>query len=420
MIVLKQAHLISPSEKIDGVGDLWLSSGKIVDIALEPKPIPQHAEVIDCNGKYIFSGMVDTLTFCGELGMQHREDFSSLSKSALRGGFTDVVVGPWGQPCTDNPAVVTDLRARSQSYPVRFHFLGALTKAMRGEALSEMGLMKQAGALGFTDGGHPPSSSSVLRRILQYAQRLQVPIFLRPADPNLEEEGVMHEGIVSTRIGLRGIPVASEAIGVSRIRALAKDTGAKVCIGPISSFESIQGVGTTDDVVLSTACRSLFLSDRTVEESGYNPNTHLVPPLRDRPDLLVQAAQDGQISMLMADHHPLTRVEKDMEFALSTPGALGLETALSVAYTALQDVHLLVELLVERPATLCGLSKGLQIGTNADIVIFDSTATWSPKAPYQSKGINEPLEGYSLRGRVIKTIIGEQSFSFVDVAPNGE
>jgi len=414
MIILKQAHLVSPAEGINAVGDLWMEHGKIVRLNFDNSEMPEDAKVIDCQGMYVFPGLIDVMTFCGELGLQHREDFASLSSAALAGGFTDVVIGPWGHPCTDNPAVVTDLRARSQAYPVRFNFLGSLTRQMKGEELSELGLMKEAGAIGFTDGGFPIRNTSVLRRALQYAERIEKPIFLRPADPDLEAEGVMHEGLVSTRIGLRGISEASEIIGASRLSALAQDSKARICIGPISTAKSLDYVPLLPNIDVCLPCRSLVLSDQAVESSGYDPSTHLIPPLRSDPIELQNAVRKEKLAILISDHQPLTRVEKDMEFALSTPGAMGIETALSVAFTTFQDIELVVKKMVEGPARLCGLRKGLQIGLDADIVIFKSDMLWSPKSPYRSKGINEPLDGFPLQGKVIATILREHWFSYDD------
>jgi dihydroorotase len=415
MVVLKRAHLICPITGLNSIGTIWVEGGKLTRISTTPDTDLSNYEgydVIDCEGKFVFPGLIDVMTFCGELGLQHREDFSSLSMAALAGGFTNVVVGPWGHPCTDTPAVVTDLRARSISYPVQYHFLGSLTKLMEGEQLAELGLMKNAGAIGFTDGGTPIRNSSVLRRALQYAQRLDLPIFLTPVDPDLDKEGVMHEGIVSTRIGLRGIPEASEIIGASRLAALAEDTGAKVCIGPLSSAKSLNYITSSENIQVRLASRSMILSDSAVETSAYNPSTHLRPPLRSGPKDLIAAVMEDKINIIGADHHPLTRVEKDMEFALSTPGAMGLETALSVAYSTIQDMYLVIEKMMKRPALLCGLSKGLQIGSDVDIVIFDPNISWIPTTPFRSKGINEPLEGLPLQGKVVVTMVGEKYFSF--------
>jgi dihydroorotase len=221
----------------------------------------------------------------------------------------------------------------------------------------------------------------------------------------------MHEGVVSTRIGLRGISEASELIGASRLAALALDSGARLCIGPISSAQSVSFIPKNASVDISVACRSLILKDEDIEISGYDPSFHLSPPLRSDPKSLKEVASTERITIFLADHHPLSRVEKDKEFSISTPGAMGIETAISAAYSAIGSLYILVEKLVEGPAKLCGLSKGLQIGSDVDIVIFDSNVRWRPTSPYCSKGINEPLEGHDLHGRVLATIIGENWFS---------
>jgi dihydroorotase len=363
-----------------------------------------NALVLDCENKWVAPGLVDLRTFCGELGMQHREDFATLSEAALAGGYTDLVLGPWGVPCVDNPAVVTDLLARSARYPVRYHALGSLMTGLDGTEIAELGLMQRAGIIGVCDGNNPFVSTVVLRRALQYAERLGLPVFLTPSDPDLRAEGVMHEGDVSTRIGLAGIPVSSERLGASRIHALQVDTRAKCCALPIGDADSLSHL---PDLRTATSARSLLLSDGSIEESLYNPSLYILPPLRNSPDKLVEALKDNRIEMIFADHTPLTRVEQDCEFALATPGAMGIETALSVAHTVLQDVPLLWEKMCFAPARFLGISKRLHVGSNADIVIFDPNMEWVPKAPFRSKGINEPLIGYPLKGCVCAVLVKE-------------
>jgi dihydroorotase len=310
-----------------------------------------------------------------------------------------------GTPCVDNPAVVTDLLARSAQYAVRYHCLGSLTKSLAGEELAELGLMKRAGVVGFSDGGHPIASSLVFRRALQYAERLQMPVFLTPSDGELRTEGVMHEGIVSTRIGLRGIPLASEQMSVRRIEALTQDTGVLSCTLPIGD-----ALNNLPSLKTGVSARSLLLSDVDIERDLYNPSLHIEPPLRSNPEGLVEAVSNGMIDVVFSHHTPLTRVEKECEFAASVPGAMGLETALASAYTALGDLRLIWQTMCFAPAALCHLSKGLHLGANVDIIVFDPKHEWVPSKPFMSKGINEPFEGRTLLGKVLGTLIGTESF----------
>jgi len=403
--ILKGGWIYCTEAGWNGVGDIWLLDGCIEAVHMGTGPIfPSESQVIDCSGKWLAPGLVDIRTFCGELGMQHRETFSSLSNAALAGGYTDLVLGPWGAPCVDNPAVVTDLLARSAKYPVRYHALGSLTLNLEGDLIAEMGLMKRAGIIGLSDGNAPISSSVVLRRAFQYAERLSLPVFVTPSDPDLDTEGVMHEGKVSTRIGLAGIPLASEEMSLARIVALQRDTDVRCCTLPLGSASSLSTLD-TDNISVAVAARSLYLSDASIEEDLYNPSLHVYPPLRSNPQALVAAVREGGVEIVISDHIPLTRVEQDCEFSLAEQGAMGLETALSIAYTVLEDLPLIWEKMCFAPARLLGLSKGLHVGSESDIVIFDPNVEWTPSLPFQSKGINEPLMGQSLKGRVYTTFI---------------
>lgn len=409
--VLKGGHVYCPQDGLDTIGDVWILDGVIEGIYphypqvdRDTPEIPETATVIDCTGKWIAPGLVDLRTFCGELGVQHRETFDTLTTAAMAGGYTDLVLGPWGAPCVDNPAVVTDLLARSAKYPIRYHALGSLTTGLEGEELAELGLMQRAGIIGLCDGNRPIVSTVVLRRALQYAERLGLPVFLTPSDPDLRAEGVMHEGAVSTRIGLAGIPLSSEQIGLSRINALQIDTEVECCALPIGDAVTIKS---TSNILCATTARSLLLSDASVEIDLYNPSLYILPPLRDEPDGLVDAVKANQIQIIFSDHTPLTRVEQDCEFAMSLPGAMGIETSLSAAHTAVQDVSCLWEAMCFAPARFLGISKRLHVGSNADIVLFDPSAEWVPSAPFRSKGINEPLIGKTLFGRVCAVFINE-------------
>ena len=409
--VLKGGRLFCPEDGLDCIGDVWIQDGVVEAIYQANSEAvvdaPSDASVVDCTGKWIAPGLVDVRTFCGELGVQHRETFGTLTEAAMVGGYTDIVLGPWGEPCVDNPAVVTDLLARSAQYPVHYHALGSLTMGLNGEELAEMGLMQRAGIVGVCDGNRPIASTVVLRRALQYAERLGLPVFVTPSDPALRAEGVMHEGNVSTRIGLAGIPLSSESIGITRLEALQKDTEAQCCLLPIGSGTTVSHQSSA--TLKGVTARALLLSDAAIEADLYNPSLYILPPLRSNPAELVEAVRQGRIQLIFSDHTPLTRVEQDCEFAMATPGAMGLETALAAANTALSDVSKVWEAMCFAPARFLGLSKRLHVGVNADIVVFDPTCEWVPAAPFRSKGINEPLVGHRLLGQVCAVFINEEA-----------
>lgn len=411
MYILKGGRIFSPEDDLDCIGDVWIQDGIVKAIyqtgAAPSVEVPTEAQVIDCAGKWVAPGLVDVQTFCGELGVQHRETFGTLTEAAMAGGYTDIVLGPWGEPCVDNPAVVTDLLARSAQYPVHYHALGSLTTGLQGEEIAEIGLMQRAGIVGVCDGNRPITSTVVLRRALQYAERLGLPVFVTPSDPALRAEGVMHEGDVATRIGLAGIPLSSETIGVARLEALQQDTEVQCCLIPIGSAKTVSRQESS--AVKAVTARALLLSDSAVEEDLYNPSLYILPPLRNNPAELVDAVKQGMIQLIFSDHTPLTRVEQDCEFAMATPGAMGLETALAAAHTAIIDLSIVWEAMCFAPARFLGLSKRLHVGGNADIVVFDPAREWVPDAPFRSKGINEPLIGHRLLGQVCAVFIEEEA-----------
>jgi dihydroorotase len=281
---------------------------------------------------------------------------------------------------------------------------------LKGEAMSELGLMSEAGAVAFSDGRLPMGNSGLLRRTLDYARPFGLPVMLRPGDTDLEGAGVMHEGMVSTQIGLRGIPAASEEVGVGRAIAMARLTGARIHLSQVTTVAAVSLIRSAKAQGISVTCgvpaRHLLLTDRLVDESVYDTATRLLPPLRTEADraACVGAVMDGTIDCITADHVPLTRLEKEVEFMHATPGAMGLETAFSAALTALCDVGATVRSLAVGPAAVIGRQAAIEVGSDADVVVFDPDAKRVISGPFRSKGLNEPLEGRTTRGRIYLTI----------------
>ena len=251
----------------------------------------------------------------------------------------------------------------------------------------------------------------VLRRALEYAMPFGIPVVLRPAEPALEADGVVHEGPVALRIGLRGLPAASEEMGTGRAVALARLTGARIHLHGVSTAEAVQHVRAAQQQGLPVTCsvpaRNLILTDEDVERSGYNTALRLLPPLRTETDrqALVQAIQDGT-AMVTAGHFPLSRVEKEHEFERSAPGGAGLESAFSATFMALDgDLMRVAEALSTRPAAVLNGRAALEHGCLADLVLVDPNAENHIGAPELSMGVNEPLAGQALRGTVKATMV---------------
>jgi dihydroorotase len=409
IIVLRGGRVVCPASQIDFVTDVWIRDGKIAGVGELASGITGRE--IDCTGKIVAPGFTDLGAELCDPGICWREDLSSGSEAAAAGGFTTVVASPKTDPVVDNPVAVAETLSRARRVSgARVEIAGALTVGLKGEAMSELGLMSEAGAVAFSDGRLPMGNSGFLRRTLDYARPFGLPVMLRPGDTDLEGTGVMHEGMVSTQIGLRGIPAASEEVGVGRAIAMARLTGARIHLSQVTTVAAVSLIRSAKAQGISVTCgvpaRHLLLTDRLVDESVYDTATRLLPPLRTEADraACVAAVMDGTIDCITADHVPLTPLEKEVEFMHATPGAMGLETAFSAALTALSDVGVTVRALAVGPAAVIGRQAAIEVGSDADVVVFDPDAKRVISGPFRSKGLNEPLEGRTTRGRIYLTI----------------
>jgi dihydroorotase len=282
---------------------------------------------------------------------------------------------------------------------VRAWLTAALTPGLRGEGLAELGSLRAAGALAVSDGGVPIRDTLLLRNALDYARGFGVPVFLRPADPDLDALGVVHESAVAARMGLRGQPLANEEIGVARVLALVRATGARVHLSHLGSARGVEAVRRAQReglaVTAAVSARSLLLDEEALDDGTYDTRLRLHPPLRAREDreALVEGVLDGTL-LLCADHQPRAPEEKELEFERAVPGATGLETALSAAWTALGSVQALARAFAEGPRALLGLPP-------RGMVLFDPAAEVVVEpARHRSLARNDALAGRTLRGRV--------------------
>jgi dihydroorotase len=402
-LLLEGGRLVCPATGADRVGDLAIRDGHIVD----PASLGDDAQRLDCSGQVVAPALVDLdARFC-DPGMTWRETLATGARAAAAGGFTTVLANPEVEPVTDDAALVRDLLARGEREAcIEIRVAGALTRGLKGADLSEVGLMVQAGAAALSNADALVPDTRVLRHALQYLRRFDRPVLLRAGEAGLEAGAVMHEGMGSALAGLRGLPEAAEEIGITRLIALVRDTGARVHVTGVTTARGAELVRRAQadgaSLTASTTPLHLVLTDRAVVDTDYDTNTRVWPPLRSELDrqALVQAVLDGVLTVASA-HTPWTRVEKELEFALASSGAVGLETAFGCVLHALGSVPATLQALSCGPARVLGLERSLSVGSQAEVLVFSPDATWTvdPSAMH-SLGRNTPLGGRSLPGVV--------------------
>ncbi|MEC7983778.1 MAG: dihydroorotase [Myxococcota bacterium] len=403
-------HLLCPADGIDKKGAVWIREGKIYAILSKQESSELQAswgkesvqrQVLSFEGHILTPMFSDILAYVGLPSALHREDLDTLSAAARAGGFGHIAIGPHDGQAYDSLNSVGYMISKLVDYP-NIRLIASLTRD--GSILCELGRFIESGVCGFFQG--PIRDTTVFRRALQYARPYGMPVIVRPVDADLEDVGTMHEGLVSNRIGLRGISTASEEVGLSRLIALVRDSGCPVHCSQISSAQGVRQLARAKEEGLpitgGVAARSLLLDEHYIEENSYNSFGHLRPPLRTKEDreALVEGVLDGTIDSVFADHQSCSSVEKECEFALSVPGALGLETAVSATFTAIKDPTRWVQSL-QYTSSIVGGEQRLRKGETASFVLFNPKITWRPKPPYQSRGRNEPLESQILQGRVV-------------------
>jgi dihydroorotase len=417
-ILLTNARIIDPSRDLDMAGDLLIVDGVIRDTkrGIGAAGVPEGTEVVDCRGKVVAPGLVDMRAFVGEPGAEYRETFASASQAAAAGGVTTIVCQPDTNPAIDEPAVVDFVlrRARDNAI-VHVHPMAALTKGLRGEEMAEIGLLKAAGAVAFTDGAKSVTNAQVMRRALTYASDFDALIVHHTEDPDLIGEGVMNEGEYAARLGLIGSPKAAETIMLERDMRLVDLTGGRYHAASITCRESLDVLRRAKDAGLAvTASASInHLTLNEVDVGSYRTFCKLTPPLRSEEDriALVAAVASGLIDTVMSDHDPQDVETKRLPFAEAAPGAIGIETMLTaglrLVHAGALDLTVLLKAMSSRPAELLGLPGGtLRPGSAADVTVIDIDAPWVlDPAELKSKCKNTPFDEARLTGRVTRTIV---------------
>jgi len=418
-VVLRGGRVLDPSQNLDAVGDLVVADDKVA--AFETAAGASYGddyELIDCSGLVVAPGFIDVHCHLREPGREDVETIATGARAAAVGGFTAVCAMPNTQPVTDNQAAVGFvLRQGQAANAARVHPIGAISLGQEGKSLAEFGEMVGAGAVAVSDDGRPVASAHLMRTALEYARTFGIPVADHCEEPTLAAGGAMNEGIVSARLGLKGIPAEAEEIMVIRDILLARRTGGHVHLCHMSTKGSIELIrwGKERGIrVTAEACpHHLSLTEDAVD--GYNTNAKMNPPLRTAEDVAAvrDGVRDGTIDLVATDHAPHHYDEKEREFADAPNGIVGLETALAVVNTWLVkagiiDLATLIDRMSVSPAATFNLPGGsLRRGSVADVTVFDATREWTvDPAKFVSKGRNSPYAGYTLLGRVMCTIVG--------------
>jgi dihydroorotase len=417
-LLIKHGRVVDPSQRLDAGLSVLVAEGKIARLAERIED--NDAEVLDATGWVIAPGFIDAHVHLREPGFEYKETIASGVAAAVAGGFAAVCCMPNTQPVNDNAAVTEFIRARaSEAGLAHVYPIGAVSKGLAGDELAEMGEMVRAGAVAFSDDGRPVHNSYLMRRALEYAQLFEAPVVNHCEDPTLVADGVMHEGAVATRLGLRGIPAVAEEVMVARDAVLAGLTGGHVHISHLSTRGALERVREAKAGGAAVTCEvtphHLALTDQAVADSSYDTDTKMNPPLRsaNHVDALIHGVLDGTVDCLATDHAPHHADEKALEFDLAPFGVVGLETAVPVTYDLLVRKHKLplrmfVALWSTNPARVFRLPGGtLKVGSPADLTLLDldARATVNPDR-FRSLARNTPFAGLRLRGWPAATIVG--------------
>jgi len=421
-ILIKDGHILDPSQNIDCRGDIIIEDLKIQEIILKPGEQHQrHKEniradkIIDANRHLVIPGLIDMHVHLREPGFEYKETIKTGTFAAIKGGFTAVCCMPNTNPVNDHESVTEFIIRKSKQegfctvYPV-----GAITKGQKGEELAEIGTMKNEGCVAFSDDGRPVMNSTVMKRALEYSKTFNVPIISHSEDLTLSEGGVMNEGLLSVKLGLRGIPPEAEQIMIFRDILLAESTGGGLHIAHVSTAGSVKLIREAKkrgvNITAETCPHYFSITEDAVE--GYNTNAKVNPPLRTFHDIeaIKEGLADGTIDVIATDHAPHHVDEKLNPFDSAPFGISGLETALGLCLKLVQEGVLTKKALIEKmtvnPAKILGLNGGnIKTGSLANIVIIDESKEYKVKAEdFVSKGKNTPFDGWTLRGLPICTI----------------
>lgn len=414
-ILIKGGQVIDPG-RFNGIGDVLIENGKISAVA-PTLPTPAGATVIQAAGRLVLPGFVDLHVHFREPGFEYKETIQSGTAAAVAGGFTSVCAMPNTNPVNDNQSITEFMLERAKAAgTARLYPIGAITKGSEGKELAEIGDLRRAGCIAISDDGRPVMNSLVMRRAMEYARAFDIPVVDHCEDLHLSEGGCMNEGLISTELGLPGIPSAAEDVMVARNVSLTELTGARLHLAHISTAGSVRMVREAKSRglrVTAEACPHHFTLTEEVTR-GYNTLAKMNPPLRTWQDVqaIKDGLRDGTIDVIATDHAPHASQEKQQQFTEAPFGIVGLETALPLTLALVEEGVLSLEGAVEKlataPAKAFSLPAGtLAVGAPADVAIVDPKTQWEvDPARFRSKSRNTPFAGWKVKGQVTTTIVG--------------
>ena len=416
-LLLKNAHVVDPAAKLDGIFDVKIENDRIVEVGSSLDAA--GAEVLDLTGKVLVPGLVDMHVHLREPGYEHKGTIESETRAAAKGGMTGVCSMPNTDPVTDNGVTVEYVKSVAEREGhCRVFPAGAMTKGLKGEIISEMGDMVAHGAVAFTDDGHGVQGAGMLRRAMDYGKMFDKVFMSHCQDDDLVGDGQVNEGVVSTRLGLLGWPAEGEEIQIARDIAIARLTGAKLHIQHISTARGLELVRAAKAEGLPVTCEAtphhMFLTEDAIGET-FDTSLKVNPPLRTAEDAaaLVAGVADGTVDAIVTDHAPHADWEKSREFELAPFGMTGIEASLALVITNLVktgviDYAKMVELMSINPRSILGLEPvSIAAGSVADITVFDPEIAWTVgEDGYESKANNCGFAGTAVTGRATDVFVG--------------
>jgi dihydroorotase len=416
-ILFHAARLVDPWTHRDETGDLLVADGQIAAIGKDALPAaPRDCTRIECEGLCLAPGLVDMRVHLREPGMEHVETLEDAARAAVAGGITSLIGLPNTDPIIDDAALVEFVTKRARtSGLVNLHTYAAVTQALDGRTLTEMGLLSRAGALGFTDGVKPVTSALVMRRALSYARTFDQLIIQQPQEPTLAEGGSATEGEIATRLGLPGIPEVAELIMLERDLRLVELTGGRYHAALVSTAGAVDAIRQAKARGLPVTCDTAppYFTLNELAIDGYRTHAKLAPPLRGDHDrrAVLRGLQDGTIDAIVSDHAAVDEDEKRVPFTSATPGAVGLETLLPLAlglyHRGEMPLQAVLRALTQAPADILRLPAGrLSVGAAADLVLFDLDRPWRiDTAALRATTQNTPFHKLPVQGKVVATIV---------------
>ncbi|WP_375663500.1 dihydroorotase [Bartonella sp. CL63NXGY] len=426
-IVFQNARIIDPSRTIDEIGTVIVENGRIIAAGKEAlnQGFPEEAEVINAQNKAILPGLVDARVFVGELGNEHCETIASASQAAAAGGITSFLMMPNTHPVIDNIALIKFITHTAQEISlVNIYPVASITQGFNGQEITEFGLLKDAGAVAFSEGKKTLQNSSVMRRAMTYARDFDVPLMHETQDKDLTGQGVMNEGLLASWLGLSGIPREAEVIPLERDLRLAVLTQTRYHAAQISTALSADalrlGKKRSEKISAGVSINHLSFNENDIGE--YRTSFRLIPPLRTEEDriAMIEAIKDGTVDVIVSSHDPQSIDKKHLPFNDAAVGAIGMETLLSAALRLYHDDSLsllrITELLSTAPAKLFGLNAGtLKKGAHADFIVVDLEEPWVvSKEKLYSRSKNTPFDNARFQGRVLQTFVKGKSVFKLD------